>query len=99
MLFYGWSCDSVSCTNGKSRAELPSTYESSCPPLNPMECGNFGGRVPVLNCRKNFEADDLIETLRCWGECFEIFVVERPRGCVVEHFPIWFVQDKIHRFC
>src|SRR5712691_7188035 len=40
MLFYGWSCDRTSCINGKSRAELPSTYEGSCPPLNPMECGN-----------------------------------------------------------
>ena len=38
MLFYGCSCDRVSCINGKSRAELPSTYEAICPPLNPMEC-------------------------------------------------------------
>src|SRR2546427_1468800 len=38
-LFYGRSCDRASCINGKSRAELPATYEASCPPLNPMECG------------------------------------------------------------
>ena len=35
-----WSCSHASCINGKSRAELPSTSEDSCPPLNPMECAN-----------------------------------------------------------
>src|SRR5712691_3195381 len=42
MLFCSWSSDRASCINGKSRAELPTTYEGSCPPLNPMECGIFG---------------------------------------------------------
>src|SRR6266849_305039 len=41
MLFYGWSCDCGSCISGKSRAELPSTHATICPPLNPMECGKF----------------------------------------------------------
>src|SRR6266571_4496204 len=36
-----WSCSHASCINGKSRAELPSTSEDSCPPLNPMERGFF----------------------------------------------------------
>src|SRR5712692_8956575 len=40
-LFYGWSWDRVLCINGKSRAELPSTYDDRCPPLNPMECDPF----------------------------------------------------------
>jgi len=37
-LFYDESCDRASCINGKSRAELPSTSDDSCPPRNPMEC-------------------------------------------------------------
>src|SRR6266852_3683637 len=41
MLFYEGSCDRASCINEKSRAELPSTSEDSCSPLNPMECGTF----------------------------------------------------------
>ncbi len=36
MLFYGWWYARASCINGKSRAELPATYEASCPPLNDM---------------------------------------------------------------
>ena len=40
-VIYGWSCDSASCINGQSRAELPSTSEGSCPPRNPMDCGIF----------------------------------------------------------
>src|SRR5215216_6940908 len=39
LLFYGWSYDRASCINGKSGAELPSTPEGSCPPLNLMGCG------------------------------------------------------------
>src|SRR6266446_7763567 len=35
-----WSCSHASCINGKSGAELPSTSEDSCPPLNPMEREN-----------------------------------------------------------
>lgn len=37
-LFYGWSCDRVSCIDGKSRRELPLLYEAICLPLNPGEC-------------------------------------------------------------
>src|SRR5262245_44108792 len=40
-LFYDGPCDRALCINGKSRAKLPSTYDDSCPPLNPMECGNL----------------------------------------------------------
>jgi hypothetical protein len=39
LLFYAWSYDRASCINGKSGAELPSTPEGSCPPLNLMGCG------------------------------------------------------------
>jgi hypothetical protein len=42
-LFYGLSCDRVSCINGESRAELSSPYEGSCPPLKPMECRKSSG--------------------------------------------------------
>ena len=43
MLFYGLSCGHASCINGEARAELPSPYEGSCPPRNPMECAFFFG--------------------------------------------------------
>jgi hypothetical protein len=39
MVVYGWSYDCASCINGTSGAELPSTPEGSCPPLNPMAWG------------------------------------------------------------
>src|SRR5258706_14663970 len=59
MLFYCGSCDSPSCINGESRGELPSPYEDSCSPLNPMECGHVntppcptraGSRGPAQLC-------------------------------------------------
>src|SRR5438105_6320887 len=40
-LFYGWSCDRVSCIDGKSRLELPLLYEAIGLPLNPGACDNF----------------------------------------------------------
>jgi hypothetical protein len=39
-LFYGWSCDRVSCIDGKSRLKLSLLYEAICLPLNPGECGS-----------------------------------------------------------
>src|SRR2546430_11985502 len=39
MLFYGESCDCTLSINGKSRAELPSLFETISLPLNRVECG------------------------------------------------------------
>src|SRR5437660_1259773 len=49
-LFYNWLCDRVLCINGKSRAELPSAYEGSCPPLNPMECAHRCPWISAWRC-------------------------------------------------
>jgi hypothetical protein len=49
MLFYGWFYDRASRINGKSGAELPSTYEGSCPPLRGYPEIWFGKEVDFLD--------------------------------------------------
>ncbi len=51
MLFYGRSCGRASCINGKSRTELPATYEVSCLPLN-RPCRQ-GLRPPRMKTGRN----------------------------------------------